>query len=280
MIIKKKLNNNVAVTADETGREIIVMGKGIAFDRKVGDELDETEIDKRFVSSDKDFSMKFQEILLQIPMKYLNVSDLIIEKAKKELGTELNENIYISLTDHIYMAVIRFLDGMVIPNPMLWDIKRFYRKEFTVGQKALEIIKQELKVELPEDEAGFIAFHFVNAQQNFESTLMLDIMKLVKEIMNIIKYQMALDLDEESVYYYRFITHLKFFAQRLFSGSGQMKGDKNTLFEAVKQEYKKAYVCTQSVVKFVKGKYQYDISEEEQLYLTIHIENMIEKCKK
>lgn len=280
MIIKKKLNNNVAVTTDETGREIIVMGKGIAFDRKVGDELDEAEIDKRFVSSDKDFSMKFQEILLQIPMKYLNVSDLIIEKAKKELGTELNENIYISLTDHIYMAVIRFLDGMIIPNPMLWDIKRFYRKEFTVGQKALEIIKQELKVELPEDEAGFIAFHFVNAQQNFESTLMLDIMKLVKEIMNIIKYQMALDLDEESVYYYRFITHLKFFAQRLFSGSGQMTGDKNSLFEAIKKEYKKAYCCTQSVVKFVKGKYQYDISEEEQLYLTIHIENMIEKCKK
>ena len=40
---------------------------------------------------------------------------------------------------------------------------------------------------------------------------MVDIMKLVKEITNIVKYQMGLDFDEESVYYYRFITHLKFF---------------------------------------------------------------------
>ena len=51
------------------------------------------------------------------------------------------------------------------------------------------------------------------------------------------------------------------------------------MFEAVKKQYKKAFMCTQSIVKFVKNKYQYDISEEEQFYLTIHIENIMEKCK-
>lgn len=280
MVIKKKLNNNVAVALDEAGHELIIMGKGLAFDRKAGDSVDEAIIDKKFILSSEDFALKFQEILVQIPAKYLNVSDIIIEKAKKELGTEIDENIYISLTDHIYMAVKRYLDGMIMPNPMLWDIKRFYSKEFHIGQQALEVIQQELKVELPEDEAGFIAFHFVNAQQSFESTMMLDVMKLVKEITNIIKYQISLDFDEDSVYYYRFITHLKFFAQRLFSGKGQMSGDKNSLFKVVKQQYKKAFTCTQSIVKFVKNKYQYDISEEEQLYLTVHIENIIEKSKK
>lgn len=216
MKIKKKLNNNVAVVTDKTGNEIIVMGKGITYDKKAGDCIDVEQVEKQFVPSNKDFSMKFQEILLDIPSKYLEVSNCIIERAKKYLDAEIDDNIYISLTDHIHMAVKRYLDGMQVPNPLLLDIKRFYNKEYEIGCQALEIIKDQLKVELPEDEAGFIAFHFVNAQQNLESSKMVDIMKLVKEITNIVKYQMGLDFDEESVYYYRFITHLKFFAQRLF----------------------------------------------------------------
>ena len=62
MKIKKKLNNNVAVVTDKTGNEIIVMGKGITYDKKSGDCIDEEQVEKRFVLSNKDFSMKFQEI--------------------------------------------------------------------------------------------------------------------------------------------------------------------------------------------------------------------------
>lgn len=280
MKIKKKLNNNVAVVTDKIGNEIIVMGKGITYDKKAGDCVDVEQVEKQFVPSNKDFSMKFQEILLDIPSKYLEVSNCIIERAKKYLDAEIDDNIYISLTDHIHMEVKRYLDGMQVPNPLLLDIKRFYNKEYEIGCQALEIIKDQLKVELPEDEAGFIAFHFVNAQQNLESSKMVDIMKLVKEITNIVKYQMGLDFDEESVYYYRFITHLKFFAQRLFLENKQYTDEDNPLYHIVKEQYKKAFNCTQSVVKFVDNKYNYKISKEEQLYLTVHIENIITKSKK
>lgn len=279
MIIKKKLNNNVAIVKDECKHEIIVMGKGIAFDCKVGDYVDEEKIEKTFVSSEDEITHGLQEILEKIPANYLTVSDLIIRKAKEELKTDLNDNIYISLTDHIHMAVKRYLEGIEVPNPMLWDIKRFYGNEFKVAEEALIIIQKELKVELPEDEAGFIAFHFVNAREHFNSSTTVDIMRLVKEITNIIKYQLGMDFDEESVYYFRFITHIKFFAQRLFTGKGQLSGDKKSLFDVVKKQYKKAYSCTQSIVKFVKTKYDYEISEEEQLYLAVHIQNIIEKCK-
>ena len=91
---------------------------------------------------------------------------------------------------------------------------------------------------------------------------------------------MGLDFDEESVYYYRFITHLKFFAQRLFLENKQYTDDDNPLYHIVKEQYKKAFNCTQSVMKFVDNKYNYKISKEEQLYLTVHIENIITKSKK
>lgn len=108
MKIKKKLNNNVAVVTDKTGNEIIVMGKGITYDKKAGDCIDVEQVEKQFVPSNKDFSMKFQEILLDIPSKYLEVSNCIIERAKKYLDAEIDDNKYnykISKEEQLYLTV-------------------------------------------------------------------------------------------------------------------------------------------------------------------------------
>ena len=44
MIINKVINNNVLSTHDENNREIVLMGKGIGFQKKVGDEVAEDKI--------------------------------------------------------------------------------------------------------------------------------------------------------------------------------------------------------------------------------------------
>ena len=41
MIINKVINNNVLSTHDENNRGIVLMGKGIGFQKKVGDEVAE-----------------------------------------------------------------------------------------------------------------------------------------------------------------------------------------------------------------------------------------------
>ena len=46
MIIQKVINNNVVSTFDSNGKEVILMGKGIGFRKKTGDELDKTKIEK------------------------------------------------------------------------------------------------------------------------------------------------------------------------------------------------------------------------------------------
>ena len=45
MIIQKVINNNVVSTFDSNGKEVILMGKGIGFRKKTGDELDKTKIE-------------------------------------------------------------------------------------------------------------------------------------------------------------------------------------------------------------------------------------------
>lgn len=82
MIINKVINNNVLSTHDENNREIVLMGKGIGFQKKVGDEVAEDKIEKRFVLDSEDEVGKFSELIEMIPHNYLNLSVDIISYAQ------------------------------------------------------------------------------------------------------------------------------------------------------------------------------------------------------
>lgn len=280
MIIEKILNNNVAVTRNESGDEIIVMGKGIAFQKKVGDELPEETVDKTFTLSNQDTSNKFQELLLEIPTEYIAVSEEVITFAKTHLGKKLNDIIHISLCDHIYTAILRSNEGVHVKNALLWDIKRFYKDEYAIGKHALKLIKERFNIELEDDEAGFIALHITNAELDESVEDMYEITKIMQEITNIVKYTFNIEFDEDSVYFYRFITHLKFFAQRMITHSTYEAGDAEDLLDVIKLKYHNAFACVEKISAYIVDKYDYILSQEEKLYLTIHIERIVYKTKK
>ena len=196
----------------------------------------------------------------------------IVEMLTQTLERKLNEAIYISLSDHIYMAITRYLDGVVVKNSMLWDIKRFYEKEYQAAKKVWKMINQTFKVELPEDEIGFITLHIVNAEmdnENLKQTM--EVTKLMQEISNIVRYYFSVEFNTESVYYYRFITHLKFFAQRLLTDKEYEDDQDNELFNTIRQKYRTSYKCVEKIAEFISRKYEQELSDEEKLYLTIHI---------
>lgn len=277
MVIAQVLNNNVAIIKDEDGVEKVVCGKGIAFKKKPGDEINPEAINKVFVIQDKIQKEHFRQLVAEIPIEQLQLSSDIIEMIKSKLGKKLNDSIYITLSDHIYTAIQRFNEGIVIRNSMLWDIKRFYETEFQLGEKALVMIKERMNVELPEDEAASIAIHIVNAEMD-ESSLdqTMKITKIMQEISNIVKYYFSIEFDTDNVYYYRFITHLKFFAQRLVQNKTYEDTD-GDLLDIVKMKYVTAYNCVEKIAEFIQKKYDYTLSDEEKLYLTIHVERVVSK---
>ncbi|MEI0530383.1 PRD domain-containing protein [Brachyspira pilosicoli] len=276
MKIGKILNNNVAVIFEEDGKtEKIVMGKGIAFSKKIGDIIDEEKIDKTFLLENSDNNNKLQQLLKDIPIEYFHAVEKIIEYAKTKTERSLNDFLYITLIDHIYMTVLRSKDGIKIKNIMLWDIKKFYKDEYDIGLKALSIIEKDFNIKLPEDEAGFIALHIVNAQTNSDFNCideMGNITKLIQKIVMIVERHFDIKFNEDSVYYNRFLTHLKFFALRLFQKNIYNGKEDEDLLEIVKLKYKDAYECTLKIAEYISLSYFYDISDEEKLYLTIHIE--------
>ena len=107
MIIKRLLNNNVVITEDKNGEEIIVMGKGIGYQKSRGDAIDSNKVNKIFRIANEDISNKLQELLHNIPIEHMRLSGEIIDYAEQKLGKKLNEGIYISLSDHMYTAIQR-----------------------------------------------------------------------------------------------------------------------------------------------------------------------------
>ncbi|MGL6107025.1 BglG family transcription antiterminator LicT [Romboutsia sp.] len=277
MIINKILNNNVVVILDENKKEQVVMGRGIAFKKRPGDIIDKNMVDKVFMLSDKSMNHKFKELMMDLPIEYIEVADEIIKYAKLNLGKKLSENLIISLSDHICNAVERSKDGINVKNPIVWDIKRFYKDEFEVGLEGLKIIKRKLNYELPTDEAGFIAIHIANSLMDESLTNMYDITIVMQEILNIVRYYLNIKFDEESVYFYRFTTHIKFFAQRLISKKTYEDDEDDSLLEIMKSKYQESYKCVNKISEFIYKKYKYIISNEEKLYLTIHIAKIMNK---
>ncbi|MFV0379372.1 MAG: BglG family transcription antiterminator LicT [Anaerorhabdus sp.] len=275
MKIHKILNNNVVVIKDND-KEFIVTGKGIGYRAKCNDEVNEALIEKQYFAQEI-VDSKFHEWFKEIPSEYIEIGDEILSYAKLKLPRKINDNIFIGLVDHIYNAVKRHQDGIDLPNKMLWEVKRFYPDEFNIAKKAISIIKDKVNEELIEDECVFIALHLVNAQSDGSVNDLYDATKLIKEITNIVKYYFHIEFDEETIQYYRFITHLKFFSNRIISKKQNDDNKDDDLLAVVKNKYRNSYLCVLKIKEFIEAKYDYDLAEEEILYLIIHIERVVYK---
>ena len=164
MTIYKILNNNLILSKDKQGHEIIVKGCGIAFQKKKGQQVDETLIEKIFTAETAQISKEIQGYFASIPEKYLDFVEAYVNEVKEKQGLELNDSIYFSLSDHIMGAISRLNQGIQIQNMLLLDIKQLYHKEYEIGLELLKRVNQTFQVNLVVDEAGFFALHFVNAE--------------------------------------------------------------------------------------------------------------------
>lgn len=278
MIIKKILNNNVALVVNAAKQEMIVMGRGITYKKSNGDYLLKEDVDKIYKLTNIDNFKDIQDLFLNIPIDIIDIGDNISSYASETLGEKLKESTYIFIADHIYQSINRFEEGIIVNNGLLWEIKRFYKVHYDIGRYALALIKEKLNVELPDDEAGFIALHILNAELDDKTANIQKITVIIHEITNIVLYYFGKKFDEDSVFFYRFIMHLKFFALRLFqekkytSDSGDID-----LFNLVKSKYENSYACVEKIAQFIEDQYNYSIDIDEKMYLTIHIERIVSK---
>lgn len=274
MKIRKILNNNAALAVDDKGNDVIYTGCGLCFQKKTGDEIDESKIEKTFVMEKP--SEQFKQLVSEMPYEQIQVADEIITYASSVLNKRLCNNIYITLTDHLGYAIERAQTGTFLKNKLLWDIKNFYKTEFNIGCHALEMIKEKLGVSLPEDEAGFFALHIVNAQLDGNMHHTLETSELISDIVSIVKFTFNTELDENTLSYERFITHLKYFLQRA-ERKEYYPADNSDMYEMMIKKFPEANKCASRIKSYMEAKFPEEITDEEMLYLTMHISRITDR---
>lgn len=277
MKVLKVINNNVISSMDESNKEVVVMGKGIGFQKKTGDQIEQEKIEKIFHLSAENRT-QFEMLVADMPYDHMYLAKEIIQYASQSLKTKLNKNIYITLTDHLNFAIERKKQGIAFENALLWEIKKFYREEYQIGQKAIEMVKEQIGIELPEEEAGFIALHIVNAQMNGEIKQSLGMTGMIKDMINIVRYTFGVELDETSLSYERFVTHLKFFIQRAVRGECYDNEDPDFNL-GLQNKYPQEYNCALRLKDYMSKKIDYVVTDEEIVYLTTHIARVIRRGK-
>lgn len=273
MKIEKVINNNVVSAFNEQNREVVVMGRGVGFKAHPGDEISADKIEKIFRIEDQTLSRQFQEMLENIPLEHMQLSADIIAYANEHLKVRLNQSIYVTLTDHINFAIQRYKQGIQLTNALLWEIKQFYQQEYQLGNYAIKLLNKNLETKFTEDEAGFIALHFVNAEYNTSINDTFAMTNMIQGILSLVKEELNITFDEESLHYERFVTHLKFLAQRIYRH--ELLKDEEVEFAKIMQgKYPEEYECSKKIADYIKKEYGGKISGEEIMFLAIHIKRV------
>lgn len=275
MQVERVLNNNAVQSTLDTGEQVIVTGLGVGFQMHKQETINEAKIEKIFVLQQDDRAI--DEMLAAIPDQILALTAEIITNAEQELHQSYQNSLFIGLADHLHFAIQRETAGLNVHNPLAWDIKRLYPKVYAFSQRACRHIAQALGTPLPEEEAASIAIHLINgAKEGMQVTDTMHMLDIVRGLLHLIELKLGHPFDEESASYSRLQTHLQYFAQRIYNNDYYPAKDDLFLYEQVQKNYPTAFAIAESLVQYVENRYDYHVHPEEQVYLTIHIQRLLE----
>ncbi len=273
MKINKVLNNNLVIS-NINGKERIVMGNGIAFGKKRGQKLDESKIEKLFRLTTTE-QEKMLALIDEVDDNVVLITEKIIQKANELYENAISESLYLSLIDHINFAIERTKNGYVIKNPLMHEIRKIYPQEYQIGEFGVNLINKEYNINIQIDEASFIAMHIVNTNLGESLSNTYEITKITTRILDLINSYFDLDLLETDLNYSRFMTHLKFFIQRLINRDPLEEVMDDTLIQILTVRYSEENKCVDEIAKLLKEEYDHELLNDERGYLILHLARLL-----
>jgi len=266
----KKINNNVAICMDSNNKELIAFGKGIGFLAMPYEILDLSLISMTFYQIDS----TFYNLIKEIPENVFEVAALIVHKTQITLKCNLNPNLVVGLSDHINFAIIRMKKYKKMKMLFSYDVEQLYPKETELGRYAVKLIQERLYVKLPDSEITNIAMHFVNAEEEKEPEEGPDTEALILEIADKIEKELSITIDRNEFNYNRFAMHLRYYLKRI-KDKTQFIDDNVLIVQAMKEKNPNVYECAYMVGNFIDEKLESKSTEDEILYLMMHIYRII-----
>ncbi len=267
--VGKVLNNNVIIADHPEYDEVVVIGKGIGFNRRSGDMIPLESVEKMFILKNQQEQEQYKQLLPQIDEKLIEVIGEIITFIAEHSNSELNEHIHIALTDHLAFAIKRTEQGLIIQNPFLYETKEIYAEEYEMAKFAIELIDRKLGIYLGEDEIGFVALHINSALTNRHITEVREHTQLVSDLIAEIEKEFNCSIARDTLDYSRLLTHLRFAIERIRRGEQAKKMSK--LDALLQQEYPELYKAAGKITQMMELRLEKKVDQAEISYLTMHL---------
>lgn len=266
----KPFNNNV-VLAKHQGTEKILIKKGIGFSAKPGDRIPaDTDFERVFVIENPETSQRFKQIVAENDARLVGVCEEILHMISSATGEPLDEELHVRLTDHIAFTVFRLQNNDQIENPFMIEIETLYPQELALAKEAIKMLEKALNLQIPEDEAGFIALHIHSLKTRDKLSNSVKYAYICNSALEIIEDELGIAVDRKSLDYARFASHIRYAVERIIKGNPI----KNELLPAIKKTYKDSYRLAQLVGKMMEEELYAEVPQEELGYLTLHIERL------
>lgn len=275
--IEKVLNNNVLIAEHPSYGEVVLIGKGIGFNRKHGDLIEKDSAEKLFVLKNEKEQQNYLKLLPFIDNDFLEVIIASIELIKQRTNSMLNEHIHVALTDHLMFALTRASQGMEMKNPFLVETKALYRHEYEVAKEVVQLIKDNTGISFPIGEVGFIALHIHSAITNKDLSDVNQHSQLVSRLVDMVEEQLELVIDKEGIDYMRLVRHLRFAIERVVNGEKVDEPEK--ISSLLKDEYPICYNLSWKLIKVMQQTLKLKVFDAEAVYLTMHLQRLQKKYK-
>jgi transcriptional antiterminator len=277
LLIDKVLNNNVLIAEHPAYQEVVLIGKGIGFNRKHGEYIDTDAVDKLFVLKNEKEQKSYIKLLPFMDNDLLEVIISAMDLIKQRTDSMIHEHIHVALTDHLMFAITRASQGLDTRNPFLVETKTLYRHEFEIASDVVELIKQKTGIALPHGEIGFIALHIHSSITNKNLSEINQHSQLVSRLVVMVEDQFDIEIDKESIDYMRLVRHLRFTIERVIKGERVEEPDKiSSLF---KEEYPLCYNLSWKLIKVMQQTLKMKVFDAEAVYLTMHLQRIQKKFK-
>ncbi|GAE04053.1 transcription antiterminator GlcT [Paenibacillus sp. JCM 10914] len=271
----KVLNNNVIIASHPHHGEVVVIGKGIGFNRKARDMIPASAAEKMFILTKPEEQEQYKQLVSHVDERLIEAMNDIVMHAARASGTNLNEHIHVALTDHIAFAMKRHRQGLFIHNPFLYETRELYPEEYRMAEYAVKTIHERLGIDLGEEEAGLITLHFHGALTNQHVSEVRKHSELIADLIHTIESQLNLVIAKDTLDYSRLLTHLRFALERIRRGENVT--ETSSLDELLKREYPETYSLAWKLTKMMEQRLKKPVYPAEVSYLTVHLERIIER---
>lgn len=274
MKVIKRINNNAVLAIDNDGKQVVALGRGLAR-TGVGDDLDLGCVERTFY----DIDARYVDLMRDLPQESISLAAGFADTARSLLPYDLSANFDIALADHIAFAIKRAREGIEVPMPLAFDVQQNYPVEYKIGQYAVKRINETTGISLPSREAIGIALCIANSA--FSTGAVPQEEAVVKETVieratKLVEKDLAVTVEREGFNFIRFATHVQYLLDRVMSGKS-LNTENSELYHVLSEGNPKVSACVDKIADLIESECGRSITEEEKLYLILHVNRICQR---